>query len=159
MGGAVTGGASLAGYALSAIGSLVAGEGQQAAAEYKAESLERAAEIGKVKAVQTSADLTQRLNTTLGNIDTIRAAAHDDPTSPTGGVVRDYQERLGTERRTIAVQNILEQSSQDASDAKYMRTAGQYAMLGGELGAGASLFKGIGTTDFSKFGFGSSGSS
>jgi hypothetical protein len=38
---------------------------------------------------------------TLGSIDAIRAAAHDDPTSPTGVAVRESTERIGAEQRDI----------------------------------------------------------
>jgi hypothetical protein len=152
--GAGAGPLSLIGVGLSAFGQYRAGQGQQEADEYKAESLERAAEVGKVQAVQTSADLTRKMVDTLGNIDAIRAAAHDDPSSPTGAAVRDYQETLGITKRTTAVDNILEQSSQDTADAGYLRTAGKYALLGGELGAAGTIGSSLGKTDFSKFGIG-----
>lgn len=136
--------ASLAGVGLSAFSSYEKGVGEQSADEYKAQSLARAAEVGKVKAVQTSAQMTEKLNDTLGNIDAVRAAAHDDPTSPTGNAIRDLAEQRGIRAKTITVDNILEQVDQDTADAAYERSAGQYALLGGELSAGATVLGGLG---------------
>jgi hypothetical protein len=136
--------ASIGAMGLSAYGSYEKGKGEQAADEYKAQSLERAAEVGRVKAAQTGAQMTEKLNQTLGNIDAVRAAAHDDPTSPTGAAIRDLTEARGERAKSITVDNILEQVDQDTADAAYMRTAGQYALLSGEVGAGGTVLGGIG---------------
>jgi hypothetical protein len=136
---------SIAGIGLSAFGALEKGAATQAADQYQAEKLERAAAIGRVQAAQTSAQMTEKLNNTLGNIDAVRAAAHDDPTSPTGAAIRDLTEDRGNRAKSITVDNILEQVDQDTADAAYERSAGQYALLGGGLGAGADIFKGLGS--------------
>ena len=135
---------SIAGAGLSAATSIMKGEGESYADQYQAQRLEKAAEIGRVQAVQTSAQMTQKENQMLGNIDAVRAAAHDDPTSPTGAAIRNTAEDMATTQKTITVDNILEQVQQDESDAAYERTASQYAMTGGILGAGASLLGGLG---------------
>jgi hypothetical protein len=106
----------------------------------KAASLENAAQRGWVAAVQTGASATERLNIDLGNIDALRAAAHADPTSPTGAAIRDWSEALGTTQKTIAVNQITAQSAQEDSDAAYSRSAANTSLLAGELGAGATLF-------------------
>jgi hypothetical protein len=157
MGTGAAAGLSLASAGLSAYGSIVKGQGEQAADEYKAQSLERAAESGKVKATQASGMYTENLNRTLGNIDAVRAAAHDDPTSPTGAAIRDTAEYQGERQKTITVDNILEQAERDAADAAYMRSAGKYALLSGKIGAGANILNALGMTDWTKFGFGKSG--
>ena len=94
MGGAAggAGALSLAGIGLSAYSSVLKGQGEAAGAEYKAEALTRAARVGQVKAAQTGAQMTEHENMMLGNIDAVRAAAHDDPTSPTGTAIRDLTE-------------------------------------------------------------------
>ena len=56
--------------------------------------------------------MTRNLNITLGNIDAVRAAAHTDPTSPTGAAVRDYAETTGTEQKNIAVDSITAQAQE-----------------------------------------------
>jgi hypothetical protein len=38
-----------------------------------------------------------------GNIDAVRAAAHTDPTSPTGAAIRDWNAALGLTQKTIAI--------------------------------------------------------
>ena len=62
MGGAAAGGLSIASAGLSAYSTVLKGEGTQAADEYQAESLERAANVGKVKAAQTGAQMTESLD-------------------------------------------------------------------------------------------------
>lgn len=49
-------------------------------------------------------------------------------------------ENVGLTQKSIAVDQIMAQSSQDQSDAAYLRTAAKSALLAGEVGAGASLF-------------------
>jgi hypothetical protein len=146
MGGAAAGasGLSIAGAGLSAYSSILQGQGVAAGDTYKAASLENAAARGRVAAVQTGASASEKLAADLGNIDAVRAAAHDDPTSPTGAAIRDWSEALGTTNKSIAIDNIMAQSQQEASDAAYLRSASKYALLGGELGAGADLLGAVG---------------
>ena len=146
--------ASLASAGLGAYSAKTQAEGVNAADQYKAAQLERAARVGEIQADQTSADLTRRLNQTLGNIAVMRAAGHDDPSSPTGAAFSEYQEGLGENQRAIAVTNIKEQVLQQRSDAAYLNYAGQQALFAGDLGAGATLLKTAGSTNFSTFGFG-----
>lgn len=149
-----TGGlASLASIGLSAYSKVSAAEGVKAADEATAARLDRAAEYGRTSAVETGAQLTTNLNQTLGNIDAIRAAAHDDPTSPTGVAVRGFVESQGTMKRNIAVENILAQTKQDEADANYMRQAGAYALLQGKIGAAAGALGTIAQTNPGSFGF------
>lgn len=149
--------ASMAGVGLSAYGQVLKGEGEQAGAEYRAQRLERQAQIGKVAATQTNVQGLEELNTTLGNIDAIRAAAHTDPTSPTGAALRDRAEYLGYRGTNIAVANILEQTKQQEADAQYLRTAGKYALLGGRIGAAATILGAAGSTSMGTFGLPSGG--
>jgi hypothetical protein len=137
---------------LNAYGSYMKGAGTKAADEYKAASLERSASYGRLKAAETSGQLLEHENETLGNIDAIRAAAHTDPSSPTGAAVKDTQEYLGNRARSIAVLNIQAQTDQEEADADYLRKAGKFAMGMGELGAAASIFSGVSKTDFGSIG-------
>lgn len=148
---------SLASLGFSAMSSITSAKGTEAANNAQAARLDRAVEYGKVKAVQTGAQLAENLNTTLGNIDVVRAAGNTDPTSPTSAALRERTEYIGDRARTIQVANIQAQTEQDAADADYLRQAGKYAMGLGYASAGASIFKGLGQTDFSKFGFSKGG--
>jgi hypothetical protein len=156
MGQEAAGPLSIATIGLSVVSDITKAQGTKAADEYQAASLDRAAQYGEVKADQTSAVLTQRLNQTLGNIDVIRAAAHDDPTSPTGAAYRDYQERIGVGQRSTEVGNILAQSAQQEADAAYLRTAGNNALLSGTIGALGTGLGGI-AGGIKNFGWGISG--
>jgi hypothetical protein len=61
--------------------------GVAAGDNYKAASLENAARRGRVAAVQIGASASEKIFSDLANIDAVRAAAHTDPTSPTGAAV------------------------------------------------------------------------
>ena len=117
------GAASLASIGLQAYSTILQSQGVAAGDEYQAAKLDQAAQYGELKAVQTGGQMLRSLNTTLGNIDAVRAAANADPTSPTGAAVRDNQENIGNEQRSIVVGSILQQARQDRADAEYYRSA------------------------------------
>ena len=123
--------------------SLSEARGTAAADKYKAEVLDLQAKEGELKATQTNAQLTSRLNQTLGNIDAVRAASHTDPSSPTGAAVRNQVESEYTNQKNIAVDSIKAQSLMDEGQAAYLRNAASSAMLSGGISAGAGLLKGI----------------
>ena len=66
-------GTSLAALGFNVAGDLLKGYGQEQTDKYNAAILEEQAQFGNVKAAEAGAQLSQRLNQTLGNIDTIRA--------------------------------------------------------------------------------------
>jgi hypothetical protein len=145
MGSAAAGasGLSLASVGLSAASSIVGAEGMAAGDTYKSEILQQAAQFGDLQATQVSGQMLRNLNVSLGNIDAVRAAARDDPTSPTGAAVRGYVEQTGTEAEQIKTQSILEQSQMDENQAAYLKSAANTALLGGDLSAGGAAFKGL----------------
>lgn len=133
----------MASAGLGAVATMMQAMGTADADKYQAGRLEVAAQYGDLKAVQTGAQMTRSLNTTLGNIDAVRAAAHADPNSPTGQVVRDNQETIGTDQKSIAVGNIMAQADQDRADAAYYRSASSNALLAGGISTGAGLLKAV----------------
>jgi hypothetical protein len=143
--GAAAGASSLVGMGLTAYSAVLKGEGQNSADTYKAETLENAANVEKVKAVQTGAVMSENLATTLGNLSALNAAKGGSPLSPTAAAVRNSTENIGLAQKTVAVDNIVQQSRQDEADAAYMRSAGKYALLSGDLSAGASIAQGLGS--------------
>jgi hypothetical protein len=143
---------SLASAGLSAGGSVMAGAGTQAANQAQAARLERAAEYGKVQATETAAQDTENLSIKLDNIDAVRAAQNNDPSSPTTAAIRSRTSYLANRQQDIQVGNIEAQANQDTADAAYLNQAGSYAMTMGEVGAGANLLKGIGQTKWGTFG-------
>lgn len=159
MAGSATGSAiSIAGVGLSAMSQVQAAKGTQAADTARADQLDRAAERGRLAATQTSAQMTEDLNTTLGNIAAVRAASNIDPNSPTTAAVLDRQEYVGDRARSISVENLTAQAEENEASANYMRQAGAFALSQGKLGAFATLLKGFGQ-GASKSGFGFPGGS
>jgi hypothetical protein len=142
-GASAAGGNSLLSIGLSAYSTMLKAEGAAAANEWQAAKLENAAKYGELKAVQTGAQMSRSLNTTLGNIEAVRAAARADPNSPTGAAIFDEQEQIGTEQRQTVVGSILAQASQDRADAKYYKSAADHALFSGGIEALAGIAKGI----------------
>ncbi len=151
--GAVAGVSAGAGLLASAASNVVNAEGTNAADQAQSQILAEQASMGQVAATETNANSIAQLTSTLGNIDTVRAAGHDNPASPTGMALRETTESNANQNRAINVGNILTQSELDTSESNYMKQAGQFALTQGWLGAGATAAKGIGATNFSTFGF------
>jgi hypothetical protein len=141
--GSAVGGNSLASIGLSAYATMLKAQGVADADEFQAAKLDTAAKYGELKAAQTGAFMARSLNTTLGNIEAVRAAARADPNSPTGQAVLDNQAQIGNDQRSIAVNSILQQSRQDSADAAYYRSAASHALLSGGITAAAGIAKGI----------------
>jgi hypothetical protein len=147
------GGMSLAATGFKLYGDYLSSRGEAQGDIYKAEVLEQQAQYGELKATQTNAQMTRNLAITLGHIDAVRAAAHTDPSSPTGAAIRGETEMIGTERKGIAVENILQQVRSDEAGAAYARNqahnallTGNVAMLADAFGAAAGAIKGMGGT-------------
>lgn len=144
MGPEVVAAAAIGGLALDAGSSIVKGHGEAAGQEFMAARDRRAAEIGRLKADQTDVQLREELNTTLGNIDVMRAAANADPLSPTSLAVKDEERRISDRQRLIKVGSIRAQAAEDEASAAYRKTAAKYALFGGYVGGASKLAKGIG---------------
>lgn len=143
MGPEVAAAAAIGGLALDAGSSIIKGQGEAAGQEFMAARDRRAAEIGRIKADQTDAQLREELNTTLGMIDVTRAAANADPLSPTALAVKGEERRISDRSRQIKVQSIRAQAAEDEISANYRDYAAKNALLGGYVGAGAKIFKGL----------------
>lgn len=142
-GGSAAGGNSIASIGLQAYATMLSAEGTATADEYQAAKLDNAAKYGELKAVQTGSQMTRSLNTTLGNIEAVRAAARADPNSPTGAAIIDEQEQLGNDQKMTTVNSILAQVNQDKADAAYYRKASSDALFAGEISTAAGIAKGI----------------
>jgi hypothetical protein len=129
------GGASGAGLGLTALSSIVSASGTQASDQFQAEVLNQKAQVGQAAATEVNANYVQKLNMTLGNIDAVRAAGHNNPAGPEASVLRGTTEEYANESKSIAVGNIMQQSQMDTASANYLNHAGSFAMLQGVLGA------------------------
>jgi hypothetical protein len=135
--------ASIASAGLTAYGQYAGGQAKNAADIYQSQRLDRAAEYGRVAAVQTNVQGVEKLDITLGNIDAVRAAGNIDPSSPTTEAIRERTSYLSERDTNIKVGNILAQTQQDEADAAYLRKAGAFALTAGKIGAAATLLKGL----------------
>jgi hypothetical protein len=142
MGAVPAAGMSLAATGFKMLGDYTSSRAEAGADVYKSELLQQQAQYGELKAKQTNAQMTNRLAVTLGHIDAVRAAAHTDPTSPTGAAIRGERELLGTEQKEITVENIMQQARMDEANAAYMRSQSSNALLSGNVAMLGDLFSG-----------------
>jgi hypothetical protein len=141
--GAQSSSSSIASLGFAAASAVAKGYGTQAADEFQADRAQRAAELGRTQAGLTDVTYRENLNTTLGNIDAIRAAAHIDPSSPTSAALRDYNTMISDRQRMAAVGSIRQQASENEAGAAYLRKAGDYAVKMGYLDAGVKIAEGV----------------
>lgn len=136
--------AAVASIAGTAGASVMKGMGQKAGMDAQAMRAERAATFGKLQAEQSDLKFREELNTTLGNIEVIRAAAKIDPNSPTSAALMDRQRTLSDRQRMTAGLNIQSQIDQDLADASYLRQSGDFALQMGFLDAGTKIAGAVG---------------
>ena len=143
MGSAAGAGLSIAATGFKMLGDYAGAKATSAGDIFKAEELEQQAQYGELKATQTNAQMTRNLAITLAHVDAVRAAAHTDPSSPTGAAVRGEMEEVGTERKNITVANIEQQVRMDEANAAYLRSAASNALMMGNIKMVGDLFGGI----------------
>jgi hypothetical protein len=147
-----TAAAAVAGAATTAVSAVEQAKGTKAADQFQANVDKTRAEYAGAAAAETNATLTDKLATTLGNIDVIRAAGHTDPTSPTTMALRSRAAEVSNQERAIKVGNIYAQQTADLTDAAYLRSAGDFALNMGYVTAGADVATAIGKTNPNLFG-------
>lgn len=152
--GAVAGPAAGLSAGLGLVSSVMSGEGTKAADVMQADELSQKAQVGQIAATETNSDLVAGLNRSLGNIDAVRAASGDNPSSPTGIALRDTTESIANQTKAIKVGNILEQSETDTAGANYLNQAGSFALQQGWLSGLASAAGTIAKTNPGTFGGG-----
>lgn len=133
------GGATIASLALTAASDITQGSATQASDAFQADKAERAGKFGQLQATLTDTTMLQNLNTTLGNIETVRAAAGADPTSPTGAALLQHAEDLGDTQRQATVGSQRAQAAEDLASADYLRKAGDFAVTQSYLKAGTDV--------------------
>jgi hypothetical protein len=131
--------ASVASLALTAASDITKGSATQAADNFQADRAERAAQFGELQASLTDTTMRENLNATLGNIESIRAAAGTDPNSPTGTAILDRNEALSDRQRMAAVGSQRGQAAEDRASADYLRRAGDFAVTQSYLSAATDV--------------------
>jgi len=139
----VAGAASIAALGMQAGGSIMKGQGTKAADDFQADRAQRAAAFGEIQANLTDTTARENLNTTLGNIEAIRAAGKVDPSSPTTQAILDQNRERSDRQRTAAVASIKAQSAEDLASADYLRKAGDFAVTQSYLSAGTDIASGV----------------
>lgn len=134
---------SIASLGLSVAGDITKGSGTQAADDFQADRAARAAKFGETQAALTDTTYRENLNTTLGNIEAVRAAAGIDPTSPTTAAIMDKNAGLSDRQRMAAVGSIKAQNAEDLASADYLRKAGDFAVTQSYLSAGTDIASGV----------------
>lgn len=146
MGGAASslaGPASIASLALTAASDVTKGSATQASDDFQADRATRAAAFGEVQANLTDTTMRQNLNTTLGNIESIRAASNIDPSSPTTAALMDQSTSRSDSQRMAAVGSIRSQDEEDLASADYLRKAGDFAVTQSYLSAATDVAGGL----------------
>jgi hypothetical protein len=132
-------GTSLLALGLSAYSDVEKGAATQSADEFQADKATEAAKFGRLQADLNDTTSRERLNTTLGNIDAIRADAHVDPTSPTTAAVEQWQTQISERQRLATSGTLRAQASEDDASAAYLRSAGAFAQKQSYLTAAARV--------------------
>lgn len=151
MGAAAASAASVASLGLTVAGDIMGGSAKKAADDYQAARLEQAAEFGKTQATLTDTTMRENLNSTIGTIQAVRAAAGIDPTSPTSGALIEMNSERADRQRMAAVGSINAQTAEQQASAKYLREAGDFAVTQSYVKAGTDAFSAYAK---SPFGFG-----
>lgn len=134
---------------LSAGKSVMDGMGASAANEHKRNQARRAAEVARVQADQTDAAYRSELDTTLANIDAIRASSGMSISSPTAQALGAAQTEESERQRFAKVRSLKSQAAQSDADASFYGRAASQALLSGFIGGGASLAGSFGKAGFS----------
>lgn len=129
----------LAAMGLSAMSTIDKGKAEQAAQDFKADRAEQAAKFGRLQGELTGTTLTEQLNTTLANIDAIRAGGNVDPASPTGAAITDLNAERSDRQRMAALVSSRSQADSDEAGAAYLRKAGDFALSQSYLQAGIGV--------------------
>lgn len=140
---AAAGGASVVSLGLSAMGTVMGGQAQKSAADFKAAQAEQAAKFGRLQADLTDVTMRENLNKTLYNIDAIRAGGNVDPSSPTTAAIEAHNTELSDRQRTAQLVSLRSQADADEASAHYLRQAGDFALTTSYITAGAQVAGGI----------------
>lgn len=104
---------------------------EAARSERDADHADRAADFGRLQASLTDASMNETLNSTLGHIQTIRAAGGIDATSPTGQAIAGHETKLADRKRQIALLGINSQVAEDEASAVYLRESAKFSLAQG----------------------------
>ena len=134
---------SIASMGLSAGSAMMGAAGTNAADQMQAAQAEQAAQFATLQAQLTDTTMRQKLNTTLANIDAIRASGNADPNSPTTNAIDKWNTQLSDTQRLAADVTERSQAASDLSSANYLHQAGQFALGQGAFSALTGISGGL----------------
>lgn len=129
----------LAAMGLSAMATIDKGKADQAAQDFKADQAEQAAKFGRLQADLTDTTMREQLNTTLSNIDAIRASGNVGASSPTTAAIEDRNAMLSDRQRTAQLVTLRSQADANDAGAAYLRKAGDFALTQSYTQAGIGI--------------------
>lgn len=101
----------------------------------QASQADTAAQFGELQASMTDAGARRTLNTTLGNITTMRAAGGADFTSPTTAALEGNVTGVSNLNRTAALASINAQTGEEKAASAYLKQASDFALTQGASAA------------------------
>ncbi|MEJ0095767.1 MAG: hypothetical protein WDN46_20875 [Methylocella sp.] len=134
---------SLLSTGLGVFGAIQQGNANAQGAEFQAQQAERASQFGQIKALQTSTFMSRNLQTSIDNIQAVRASANVEGNSPTGEAIENNVRTTGQQQISQKVQNIDAQSQQDQDAAAFYTQSANNALLGGFLGGAGKALGGL----------------
>lgn len=130
---------SAVGTVLQATGQVMAAREQSRAAKFEQEQLQRQEQNQRTAAAQAEARRREELTSQLGTIQAIRAGRGVAGGSPTGMAILTEVASDGTRDAQQASLNNLMAADSSRMSASMAGRKAQYTLLGGYLGAGATL--------------------
>ncbi|MEJ0094161.1 MAG: hypothetical protein WDN46_12205 [Methylocella sp.] len=87
--------------------------------------------------------MSRNLQTSIDNIQAVRASANVEGDSPTGEAIENNVRTTGQQQISQKVQNIDAQSQQDQDAAQFYTQSANNALLGGLLGGAGKALGGL----------------
>lgn len=126
---------SAQGYEDQAAGAEIAANAQSQGELFQSKEMTIAATNGQAQAAQTDAFMRRKLQSTLANIQAVRASAGTSSSSPTGAAVEASVAGEQDRERAVKVSNINAQSEADTAASLFYKQASANALLGGQYAA------------------------
>jgi hypothetical protein len=136
--------ASFGSMALGAASALESSEGAAAGQEFMAAKAEKAAAYARLQAEQTDVHAREELNTVIGMIGTMRAAANIDPSSPTTAAIDAKESKISDRNRISQVNSLKAQAADSEYEASVRNSLAGSIRTAGYFTAGAKLLGGLG---------------
>lgn len=127
------GAAALIPAGLSLASGVVQGIGQSKANSFQSAQAKQAADIGRIRADDTTTQMRDELSKTIAGISAVRASAGVGA-SPTEWAIKDATRAQSQREEGIRVYNIRSQVAADENAARFYKSSAKLSLFGGALG-------------------------